>query len=195
MKAIVDTISVNPGKTTLGQTGERERALLRANILNENYGTQSRIDFVSLFFPSASCGISAFRKYALPLRTLFATILIVSGLNLLQAPGAIYSTGQGIAMITAGGMLALGLLARPVMALAAAFFAVVGAISIRIGAPEMNLFSLMFGSLLFAFTGSGKYSCDEMIFRALRRHEKKSKKNLCDRRLSYRAFHMATKSL
>lgn len=191
---LTDTISVNPGKTALGHVNEEARNLLRANVLKGDV-QKERLDLLSFFFPTTSSGLFSVKKYALPLRTLFATILIVGSILMLESNPYAYSAGYAIALMTAGGMLAIGFLTRPVMALTTVFLAIWGALSIRWGRPDMNSFSLMFGSAIFALTGSGKYSCDEALFKVIRKYRKEKEARRKSEGLSYKAFQMATKSL
>ena len=186
MKA-TDTISVNPGKTTLGHVESTNSSILRANIINRE--TQaSHIDLLSLLFPTTSAGINEFKKYALPLRTLFATILIVGGLTLAQTG---INPPFAILEIVFGSMLALGFLTRPAMACASVYFAVVTALSIRAGQPDLTALSLIFGCALFFALGSGKYSLDMLIRSMIKRHQRNAAIRRSANALGYKAFHYA----
>ena len=183
---LTDTISVNPGKTALGHT-DAASALFRNPVL----GNQSArtFDAMALIFPSSAAGTSEFRKYSVPLRTLFATILLVTGITALSMPFGPYSVAFAVCSLAFGAFLGLGFLTRPVMAGAAVYYCICGALSLRAGAPDITTFSLMFGCAIFCVVGAGKYSCDTLIRRAIRRHiaagEKKRKENT----LGYKAFH------
>lgn len=162
---VTDTISVNPSKTALGHVETASSSILRRRVIDEEQ-TANKVDLKKIVFPTLSSGVTEYKKYEVPFRTLFATILIVSGLAILIGNMAIHSVGFAVATICFGGFLAIGLLTRPVMLGASIFYCIVGALSIRTGNPDLSVFSLMFGCLIFAVIGSGKYSCDNMI-----RHE------------------------
>lgn len=190
-----DTISVNPGKSTLGHVNEEARNLFRKNIISGSTEHSAKWSPAEWLFPTTAAGVDEFKKYALPLRVLFATILIVSGLTVVEATTPGFSLGYGIAMMTAGGFLALGLLTRPVMAVSSVFLAIYGALALRSGNVQISDFSLMFGCLFFAATGSGKYSIDQFIKRGIHRISERKEKAVKDGKFTYKAFHIATKSL
>lgn len=184
---IIDTISVNPGKTTLGHT-ESGTSIFRNPVLGVESDSKPA-DFTKVLFPSAGAGVKEFKKYATGLRTLFATILIITGLALLSTTAVIHSTVLAICSLCFGGILALGLLTRPVMLGAAVFYCIMGALSIRAGVTDVTVFSLMFGCLIFSTIGSGKYSCDEILRHAILRHRKQSIRKRKEDMMGYRAFH------
>ena len=184
-----DTISVNPGKTTLGHVQEHAANPFRRHVLSENSTSAEKGSLINVIFPSAGMGMSELRKYSLPLRTIFATILIVTGLSVLESTTPGFSLGYGIALMTAGAFLAIGFLTRPVMLASAAFLAIYGAIALRAGVVQVNDFSLMLGCLIFALAGSGNYSVDHII-----RAHRNSKKTSISRKYAYKAFQIATKS-
>lgn len=189
-----DTISVNPSKATLGRVHEEAvEKLIRASVIERTGTKAARSEVISIVFPGTKSGLKQFRNYSLPLRTLFATILIVSGLTIVQGNAIGYnSLGTGIVEMVAGALLAIGLLTRPVMLLASIFFGIAGAIGMRNGITDLNLFSLMFGSAIFASIGSGKYSFDTMIRSALCRN---FRRKIIDKSMGYKAFQYATKSI
>ena len=182
---ITDTISVNPGKTAVGHE-TLTNSLLRTPVINKE-NISNHIDLISFICPSTGLGIDAFKKYALPLRCIYATILIIAGLILLEDPMS-KSIALGIIEITTGGFLAVGLLTRPVMIAASLYFIITSALSIRVGATDITTLSLLFGSLLFSAFGSGKYSLDFIIRKAIRK-AKRDKIDKCMRNQGYKAFH------
>ena len=140
-------------------------------------------------FPTVGSGITDYKKYALPLRTLFSTILIVAGLTMMSFPFGPYSHAVAISTLSFGAFLGLGLLTRPIMAGAAIFYCITGALSIRHGMPDITVFCLMFGCALFCLTGAGKYSCDTFLRRSLIRNKRKSEMKRKENLMSYKAFH------
>ncbi|MCH5230058.1 MAG: hypothetical protein J1F12_08735 [Muribaculaceae bacterium] len=187
---LTDTISVNPGKTTLGEVENASTGILRSHVLNSREETTS-INLTKVIFPSINSGLSEYAKYAVPMRTLFATILIISGLTMLNHINGMAGTACGICTLCFGGFLALGLFLRPVMAGAAIYYCILGAVALRGGMTDLTLFSLMFGCLIFCLIGGGKYSCDTLIRRGIRRHKIKKEKKRHEEMMGYRAFHNA----
>ena len=185
---ITDTISVNPSKTAMGHVDTPASTIFRSQII----GTEPQahtIDLVKVIFPSCSTGMSEFRKYEVPLRTLFATILIVVGITMLTSLHSISATPFAICTLVFGAFLALGFLTRPLMAAAAIFYCVMGALSIRSGSPDISVFSLMFGCLVFCVSGAGKYSCDTLLRKSINRHKNTSIKKKSNDLMGYKAFH------
>lgn len=185
---ISDTISVNPSKHTLGQADAQASSIFRNPVLGAET-SQSSLNLVKLLFPTALAGSSEMRKYDIPLRTIFATVLIVTGLTILTLSGSIHGTGFAITSICFGCLLAIGLFTRPLMLGAAIYYCVTGALTLRTGVADMTIFALMFGCLVFALTGSGKYSCDALILRSINRHKIFSKRKREEKMMGYKAFH------
>lgn len=182
---IADTISVDPSKTALGHVETPSAPLFRANVLESNEKVAS-LDIIKVLFPTNKAGAMEYQKYAVPLRTLFGTILIVTGISMLEASLTI---GVAITSLCFGAFLALGLLTRPVMLGAAAYYCISGALAIRSGSPDLSVFSLMFGCLVFAVIGSGKYSIDTLIRSGLVKHRNNSEKKRKENMMGYKAFH------
>ena len=187
---IAETISVNPGKATLGHQESVARNLLRSSVI-DNSAEKSSIDILSFIFPSTGSGVTELKKYALPLRALFATILIVTGLTFVENPALIHGSGFGIVEIVIGGLLAIGFLTRPIMAGASVYFAIVAALSIRNGLPDMSTLTLLFGTLLFCVLGSGKYSLDSTMRSLIGRAKKTLRQKKANEAAGYKAFHYA----
>lgn len=185
---INDTISVNPSKTALGHTDTLSENIFRQRVLGVE-GTQHSVDALNIAFPTVKSGLQEINKYAVPLRTLFATILIVTGISLLTSMAAIGVVGFAVCSIAFGAFLALGLLTRPVMLGAAVYYCISGALSLRAGTPDVAVFSLMFGCLIFGITGSGKYSCDAFIRKFIKSHRKENSVKNQNADLGYKAFH------
>ena len=184
---IADTISVNPSKTALGHVETPSASIFRSPVLGVERNTRS-INAISIFFPTCKEGVNEYKKYEVPLRTLLSTILIVTGITCLTATVSAYSVGFAVCALCFGAFLALGLFTRPVMIGAAVYYCITGALAIRSGAADISVFSLMFGCALFAIMGSGKYSCDALIRKAINRHSllKKQKKG---NKMEYKIFH------
>lgn len=185
---ITDTISVNPSKTALGHV-ETTSSVFRSPVLGVE-SQAGQLDIVKVLFPSCSAGFGEFRKYEVPLRTLFATILIVTGISMLTTSMA-GAAGVAICSLCFGAFLALGLFTRPVMLGAAVFYCINGALAIRSGSPDLSVFSLIFGCLIFCVLGGGKYSCDTIIRNLINRHKRKAEELRKENYMGYKAFHKA----
>lgn len=187
---ITDTISVNPSKTALGHVENSTSSIFRSPVIGADAQSHS-FDILTILFPSCASTHREFRKYEVPLRTVFATILIVSGITLLQAASSI---ALAVCSLCFGAFLMLGLFTRPVMFGAAVYYCITGALALRYGHADFSIFSLMFGCLVFAIMGGGKYSCDNLIRGAIRRFKTNSmslKKEDMEKEpyLGYKAFH------
>lgn len=185
---IADTISVNPSKTALGHVENPTASIFRNPVLGAEQNRHS-INILSMLFPTCKEGTGEYRKYEVPLRTLFATILIVTGIAVLTSGVAAYSVSFAICSLAFGALLALGLFTRPVMIGAAVYFCITGALAIRTGMADISVFSLMFGCLIFGVMGSGKYSCDSLIRKAIARQTKRAQLKHKENLMGYKAFH------
>ena len=187
---ITDTISVNPGKTALGHVDKASSSVLRSHIIGTESSSHSG-DLIKLMFPTLGSGVTEYKKYDVPLRTIFSTILIITGITLLTMPTGMHSVGFAIATLCFGAMLGVGLLTRPVMLGASIFYCVCGALALRAGTADVSVFSLMFGCLIFAIMGAGKYSCDTLIRKGIKSHNRKLENKRKEECLGYKAFHHA----
>ena len=185
---IADTISVNPSKTTLGHVENPTTSIFRNPVLGVEQHSHS-INLLSILFPTNKAGVSEFKKYEVPFRTLLSTILIVTGITGLSAAAGVYNGAVAICSLCFGAFLALGLFTRPVMIGAAVYYCVMGALSIRSGVTDISIFSLMFGCLIFGVIGSGKYSCDAVLRKVIVSHNKAKERKHKDSLMSYKVFH------
>ena len=182
-----ETISVNPCKTTLASANsELTKKLLRNSILEEK--AEKHINPIDLIFPTVKAGQISFKKFLVPLRSVFSAILIVNALMIVQTPALANETWLATVEFVLGGCLALGLFSRISMGLGAIFFAIVGALAIRSGFYDITAFMLMFGCIAFFLTGSGKYSCDESLRRFFFHYSIKRNQKEVSKRASYKAF-------
>ena len=194
MKA-TDTISVNPSKTALGHSETPSGAIFRTPVIGADAKSPS-LNLMQLVFPTTGAGVNEYKKYAVPLRTLLATILIAFGVTLLTSPVATLAApvslspvAFAVCTLAFGAFLALGLFTRPVMAAASLFYCIIGALALRAGTPDLSVFSLMFGCAVFCILGAGKYSCDTLIRRSIMRHKISSTRKHKANCMGYKAFH------
>ncbi len=87
-----------------------------------------------------------------------------------------------------GSLLAIGLLSRIAMLTATCVFGYLSVIAIMAGYFDIQTLMLCFGSLVFLTIGTGKYSCDFLIRKAMVIRAKRKQKELREHRLSYRAY-------
>lgn len=184
---VTDTISVNPSKTTLGHVESASSPIFRTTVIGAETSAKN-FSLLSLILPSSGLRNNEIKKYEVPLRTLFATILIVCGISMLQLNGSI---AYAVCCLSFGFVLAIGFLTRPVMIGASLFYCISGALSLRAGNIDINMFLLMFGSLIFALTGAGKYSFDTLLRKSIVHHQKKREIARKEKCMGYKAFHAA----
>ena len=192
------TISVEPAKITLADKKNKELAMqfLRTSVLNKDYDHNHKKEILNLLFPTQNLANETFVKFSVPLRTIFSAVLIVSGISYFEGNGlGIGSLWISILEIIFGTFLALGLFSRIVMGGATVIFALTGLIALRHGINDVTAFSMMFGSLIFFVMGAGKYSCDSMIRKYIRKREIIKRRKSQDEYVSYKAFSYVTRNL
>lgn len=188
-----DIISVNPGKLTLGALHpEGATRLIRTNI-NINSSTVKKHRFLDFIFAVKAPGINRFGKYMLVMRLLFATILISSGCltlngSITNALTIISSQVSGILQITAGAMLALGLLTRISILSIGIILSASILITFTNGMPDMSALSSLFTCILFIIMGAGKYSLDFLIRKGVIINATRRRKRNEMKRMTYKAF-------
>lgn len=192
---IADTISVNPVSKTLGAL-HPEAAVRYFNTYAADNSRQKKTakkSFSKFFFASSAPSVNRFGATVLLFRFLFATIFIISGSFILsgnlQAPVDFISPLYfGLGEIIVGSLLAIGLLSRIAMLTATCVFGYLSVIDIMAGYFDIQTLMLCFGSLVFLTIGTGKYSCDFLIRKAMVIRAKRKQKELREHRLSYRAY-------
>ncbi|MDE6796163.1 MAG: DoxX family protein [Muribaculaceae bacterium] len=194
---IAETISVNPVSKTLGALHFRPETAL--NFLSSESAKslkQKRTEknsFSKFLFASSSPSVKGFGKSMLVFRLLFSALLIVSGSFILS--GEISATTNlieaqylGLGEIIIGSMLALGFLSRFAMGVSTVFFGYIAAMSIMSGVFDAQALMWCLGSLVFLTMGTGKYSSDFLIRKAIVLRSRRRERELRENRLSYRAF-------
>ena len=193
------TISVEPGKITLAERKNRERAAeyFRTSILNSETQKIEKINLSKLLFPTQKSANLSFVKYSVPLRSIFSALLIIFGINAIHSSGLVYNhnLSLGILSIIFGGFLGIGLFSRITMALATSMFAITGIIGLRMGIQDMTSFSMMFGSMIFLIMGSGKYSCDTFLRKIMWKRMINKRNQMRQEALSYKAFSCLSRNI
>lgn len=190
-------ISVDPGRLTLGALHpEAPVRLIRTKVLSPVYKERKGKGSLNLTFACMMPGVNLYGTYILLLRLLFAALLIVSGVFILDsriiAPENIMSSRIfAIGEIAAGGMLAVGLLSRFAMLSAAVVFAIISVKSGIYGDLDIQSIACFIGSAIFLIAGTGKYSLDYLIRKGIMSHTAKKRKAAREARMSYKAYRVA----
>ena len=185
------TISVEPAKITLAEKRSREIAagLLRTNIL-QNEDKRNKITALNLIFPTELSGLKLYSKFTIPSRALFAALMIVAGISLFGNGNLFLGnlTPIAVLLILFGAMLAIGFMTRIATGTSAIIYFILGVLGLRNGVTDVTSFAMMFGSILFFITGAGKYSCDFLLRRYIKRKAVRNRRKSSQASLSYKAF-------
>ncbi len=186
-----DTLSVDPGRTTLGALHpEMATQFLRKKIISRPYSKSGRKNTLDFIFASAAPRSGRIGAALLFLRLAFASILIVYGsfitINPPETPFP--PSAYAISQIAIGAMLALGLFTRFAMAASIATFAIMAGQSIAAGIFTPHTLTLTLASATFLILGSGKYSADFLIRKALILHASRRRRHQKAKRISYQAY-------
>ncbi len=178
-----DTLSVDPGRTTLGALHpEMATQFLRKKIISRPYSKSGRKNTLDFIFASAAPRSGRIGAALLFLRLAFASILIVSGsfitIGEINPPETPFPpSAYAISQIAIGAMLALGLFTRFAMAASIATFAIMAGQSIAAGIFTPLTLTLTLASATFLILGSGKYSADFLIRKALILHASRRRRH------------------
>lgn len=178
MNADVLIVKVNPGSKTLGALNPSSIAgTFRTTILKEGYNeadTKIRRALRAVFGPTAIAQGPS--RILLIGRMLTGIFMVLSGFILGSQLGYAYCD-TAIFAVLAGALLIPGIATRPVMSIAAAWFAIAAFgldLPSTIPGVELILSAL---SLVLAIAGPGRFSADAMLrrnlFRYLRRRERR----------------------
>lgn len=188
-----DIISVDPGQNTLGSlhSGFSENALRSSVITNSDEISLDKdlINFVFSYSPNLlRHGMSIF-----VVRLLFAVSMITFGCLLLN--GVIHSSPSHFSFMTLapaqiiiGAMIALGFLTRFATFAGFAGFGYLAINSVTTGTFDIFSMAFCLGCLVLLMIGSGKYSADFLIRRAILAFPMRRKAKIAQHRLSYKAY-------
>lgn len=193
-----DVISVNPGRKTLGALNlQSATRFLRTTItLPSNRRKSANRKTLDVLFAVASPSFRQRSGCIIVLRFFFAVLLGLCAFMPMYFDSSLefYHMGVShiavIAMIAGVASLVLGLFIRPVMIAVALILAAESALQFSVGDFDETVLFCVFGCVLFAVTGSGKYSVDYLVRRLLLRSpfSEKRKRKLEKKRLSYEAY-------
>ena len=191
---IAETISVNPVSKTLGAMNpEATMEFIRSH---SNQAQTEKIEknrSSKILLASSTPNVKGFGVAMLVLRFLFASLLIVSG-SLILYGETISNIGFmdpqiiAIAEITIGAMLALGLFSRVAMSASVICFGYASFLSIEAGVFDLQSLLLCLGSSYFLIMGTGRFSCDFLIRKAMVIRRQRKERKLREDRLTYRAY-------
>lgn len=194
-----ETISVNPVSKTLGALNpEATLRFLEENARKVDLSHDKKaLSLSCLFFHTSTPGVSAFSGRMLVFRLMFAALLIVSGSFILagEITSPIYClNAEAVALteIIAGGLLAIGFLSRPAMTAAAVLFGWSATLNAMEGMFDMQAMLCCLGSLFFMVMGTGRFSTDFLIRKAMVVRKQRKQKQLRADRLSYKAYRIHT---
>ncbi len=192
---ISETISVNPVSKTLGTLNtEATLEFIRNHTASaERSAKTSNRPAGKMLLASSTPGVASYGVAILLLRFLFAAMLIVSGSFILSGEimspfGFIDSVAFATGEIIIGGMLALGLLSRVAMSIAVLCFGYASFLSIEAGVFDLQSLLLCLGSSFFLIMGTGRFSCDFLIRKAIVLRRQRKERKLRQDRLTYRAY-------
>ena len=192
-----DTLSVDPGRATLGALHpEFDASFLRGKVSITRGNIKKNRRVVNLFFAVNTMHSNTKGAAMLLLRWALACLLIVSGSFILS--GEIYapvnyipSEVYALFEIVIGGMLVLGLLTRIAMGVATIGFATVATLSVVHGVFNLEALMCCMSCLVFLIFGPGKFSCDFLIRKSIVGREEQLQRSISKQRMSYRAFRCA----
>lgn len=192
-----DIISVDPGRATLGALHPEfaQRIGRKVNVQSPSILLSKKM-WLNLTFACSSPGVGVNSRNMLLLRLCFAAVLIVSGAFIIGgeilSPAAGYDSRMfAVFEIAAGSMLALGLFSRFAMFAGVIFYGFLSFQSISAGIFDMQEILCCFGSLVFLLTGTGRYSADFLIRKAIIRSASRRRQQRKADRLSYKAYRLS----
>ena len=195
---VSDTLSVNPGSTTLGNLHpDFDAKFLRRKGMVNIRREKSEKKTLNFIFAINALRSNGKAVAMLLIRWALGVLLIVSGSLILS--GEIYTPVDyfdsdifAILEVVAGSMLVLGLFTRFAMGVATIGFAIVSILAICKGLFDMQSLMSTISCMVFLIFGSGKYSADFLIRKAIIQHNNRRRRKLNDKKLSYQAFRYAS---
>ncbi|MDE5713878.1 MAG: DoxX family protein [Muribaculaceae bacterium] len=170
---VSDTLSVDPGRTTLGDLHPEFNAKkLRRKKLAGMRIKRPKRNILNFIFAINSLRSNGKSLAMLIIRCALGALLIVSGSFIIE--GEIFPPFENInpvlyatLEIFAGSMLVLGMFTRLAMALATIGFGIIAFFDIYHGVFDMQALMSCVACLVFLIFGAGKYSCDFLLRKAI----------------------------
>lgn len=192
-----DTLSVDPGRTTLGALHPELNAQFLRGTVRVPRRKKSGKKTLNFFFAATALCANSKGLAMLLLRWALGALLIVSGSFILSGEidspvSYINPELYAILEIVSGGMLALGLFTRVAMGIATLGFATISTLSIIEGIFNLEALMCCVSCMVFLIFGSGKFSCDFLIRKAIILATSKRKRRLQKNKMTYKAFRYAS---
>ncbi len=191
---VAETISINPIQKTLGALNPEAAArFVREHTAPAQTSATNKKGVLDFCLATYAPGVKRFGSQMLLFRSMFAALLIVSGSFLLTGETASTTTllstsALGIAQIVMGSMLVLGFLSRFAMIASTILFGTIAATSIAGGVFDMTALLCCLGSMVFMTMGTGRYSADFLIKKAIINRAIARRRQQRADRLTYRAY-------
>lgn len=193
----VHVISVNPGKSSMGELNPEAtaRAIRNRLMRSETSPAVSLKHRLNAIF--AVGGINGMSRPVtlLFVRMLAGALLLVSGMMMgfggqlpAEAGMPFEMSASSLILIVAGAILCLGMLTRPGMACMALYFMVVCGIGISRGSFLSADAMYAMTGIVFAVAGAGRHSVDDIMAGNIFRLYRRKRRRIAERRLSYEAF-------
>lgn len=196
---ISDTLSVDPGRTTLGALNPEFSAdFLRAKGIAESNNKRSGLAVLDFIFATnglkshVSAGALAFLRCALGALLIVSGAFILSG-EILSPANVISPEIYAYLEIAAGSLLALGLLTRVAMGATTIGFGFIATMNVINGVFDMQAMMTCLCCLVFSIFGAGRFSSDFLVKKAFVNYFINKRRKMIENKMSYRAFRYAAK--
>lgn len=198
---VSDTLSVDPGRTTLGDLHpELDSKFSRRKRMVGMRRKRSAKKVLNFIFAINALRADGKAMAMLLIRWALGALLIVSGSFILS--GEISSPVEylgtdiiavfAILEIVVGTMLVFGIFTRFAMGVATIGFVTVSIIATCKGIFDMQSFMSAISCLVFLVFGSGKYSADFLLRKAIIQHNNRRRRKKIEKKMSYQAFRYAS---
>lgn len=195
---VSDILSVDPGRTTLGDLHpELDAKFLRRKGMVSMRKKRSAKTALNFIFAINALRADGKAVAMLLIRLALGALLIVSGSLILY--GEIHSPVEYLAPdifaileIVSGAMLVLGLFTRFAMGVATLGFATVSTLAICEGVFDMQSLMSAIACMVFLVFGSGTYSADFLMRKAIIQYNKRNRRKKIGKKMSYEAFRYAS---
>lgn len=199
---VSDTLSVDPGRTTLGDLHpELDSKFPRRKRMVGMRRKRSAKKVLNFIFAINALRADGKAVAILLIRWALGALLIVSGSFIISGeispPVEYLGTGSVIAVfafleIVVGTMLVFGIFTRFAMGVATIGFVTVSIIATCKGIFDMQSFMSAIACLVFLVFGSGKYSADFLLRKAIIQRNNRRRRKKIENKMSYQAFRYAS---
>lgn len=195
---ISDTLSVDPGRTTLGALNPEFSAdFLRAKRIADS-NKRSALAVLNFIFATnglksnVSAGAMAFLRCALGAALIVSGAFILSG-EIVSPSNIISPEIYAYLEIAVGTLLAVGLLTRFAMGAATIGFGIIATMNVINGVFDMQAMMTCLCCMVFTIFGAGRFSSDFLVKKVFLNHSVNKRRKMIENKMSYRAFRYAAK--